>query len=117
MAYQDPRFGLFSGWTVGESGWGPQMDANLLNLSRFGVHLSIKSRVLTAPPVAVDGDTYIPAVGSTGAWVGLDGKVVVYTLSATWAVMTPRIGWVAYIEDEEKLSAYKATGWSAGIAI
>jgi hypothetical protein len=30
---------------------------------------------------------------------------------------TPRLGWVAYIEDEEKLTAYKAAGWSTGIAI
>ena len=26
-------------------------------------------------------------------------------------------GWLFYIEDETKLSAYKSTGWSAGIAI
>lgn len=26
-------------------------------------------------------------------------------------------GWVAYVEDEEKLTAYKAGGWSAGVAI
>jgi hypothetical protein len=34
-----------------------------------------------------------------------------------WVFGVPRLGWIAYIEDEEKLSAYKETGWSVGVAI
>ncbi len=29
----------------------------------------------------------------------------------------PKVGWLCFIEDEAVLSVYKATGWSAGVAI
>lgn len=113
----EPRGGLAYGWDYGENGWNTGMDANLLRLGRFAFHLSVIDRDLTAPPGSPSaGDTYIPATGSTGAWAGLDGRVVVYD-GAAWVNAAPRVGWVAYIEDEEVLSAYKAGGWSAGVAI
>lgn len=113
----EPRSGLKYGWPLGESGWNTEMDNNLLWLGRFGVHLSIKDRDLTAPPGSpASGDTYIPAASATGAWAGQDGKVAIWTGTA-WVFGAPRIGWTAWIEDEEKLCAYKAAGWSAGVAL
>lgn len=113
-----PRFGFRYGWAVGDN-FKAEHDADLLKLDHVGLHLSVKDRDLTAPPGSpANGDTYIPATGATGAWAGHAGKVAVYnTPTAAWIIYTPRIGWVAYIEDEEKLTAYKAAGWSAGIAI
>lgn len=116
-ASTDVRFGLSYGWSLGESGWNTGMDANLLKIARAGVHLSVKDRDLTAPPGSpANGDTYIVGASATGAWATHDGKVAVWDGSA-WVFYTPRIGWVTYIEDEEKLSAFKAAGWSAGVAI
>lgn len=117
-AQLEPRGGLFWDWDLGESGWKPGMDANLLRLGRFGFHLSVKDRDL-ADPVAltpVAGDTYIVGASATGDWAGKSGQVAVWD-GTTWQYGVPRVGWVAYIEDEEKLSAYKAGGWSAGVAI
>jgi hypothetical protein len=116
-ASTEPRSGLFYGWALGENNWKDGMDANLLRIGRFGFHLSVKDRDLTTPPASpAAGDTYIPAASSTGAWAGKDGQIAVWSGSA-WIFGVPRIGWVAYVEDEEKLTAYKAGGWSAGIAI
>jgi hypothetical protein len=116
-AQTDPRFGLAYGWSLGENGWNTGMDANLLKLARVGVHLSVKDRDLTTPPASpATGGTYIVAATATGAWAGKEGQVAIWSGSA-WVFYTPRLGWVTYIEDEEKLSAYKAAGWSAGIAI
>lgn len=116
-ASTDVRFGLSYGWSLGESGWNTGMDANLLKIARAGVHLSVKDRDLTAPPGSpANGDTYIVGASATGDWATHDGKVAVWDGSA-WVFYTPRIGWVTYIEDEEKLSAFKAAGWSAGVAI
>lgn len=93
------------------------MDTNLLKVAHVGLHLSVKDRDLATPPVSpATGDTYIVAAAATGAWAGKDGQVAVWSGSA-WAFYAPRLGWVAYIEDEEKLSAYKMAGWSAGVAI
>lgn len=113
----EPRSGIKYGWTLGENNWNLEMDNNLLAIGQFAFHLSIKDRDLATPPGSpASGDTYIVAATPTGAWVGHTGHVAVWS-GSVWVFGTPRIGWVAYIEDEEKLSAYKAAGWSAGIAI
>ena len=116
-AFIEPRGGFNYGWSLGEHGWNTGMDANLLRLGRFGFHLSVKDRDLVDPPVApVAGDSYIVGPLATGAWAGKDGQVVVWD-GAAWTFGVPRLGWVAYVEDEEILTAFKASGWSAGIAI
>lgn len=116
-ASTEPRSGMSYGWTLGENGWNTGMDANLLWLGRFGTQLSVKDRNLATPPGSpASGDTYIVAASPTGAWAGQAGKVAVWTGSA-WVFGAPRVGWIAYIEDEQKLTAYKSGGWSAGIAI
>lgn len=93
------------------------MDANMTRLGSFGVHLSVLDRDLTAPPEApAIGATYIVAPGGSDAWVGKDGQVALWG-GAGWGFGVPRVGWVAYIEDEEVLSVFKAGGWSAGVAM
>jgi hypothetical protein len=118
-ASTEVRSGLKYGWGTGASGWGSEMDADLLQIGRVGFHLSIKDRDLTAPPGSpADGDTYIVKAAATGAWAGHETQVAVYDgTGAAWVFYTPRTGWVAYIEDEAKLSAFAAGAWSAGIAI
>lgn len=115
----ETRSGLVYGWDYGENGWNAGMDANLLRMGRFGFHLSVKDRDLTAPPATpAAGDTYIVGAAATGLWQGYDNQIAVWDATASlWAFANPRLGWVAYIEDEEKLSAFKAAGWSAGVAI
>lgn len=118
----EPRSGLkdMSDFVDDESGWADELVSNFRTIGRLAVpNLYIKDRDLTAPPGSpADGDAYIPAATATGDWVGLEDKVVIWddTVPA-WVSFTPMIGWVTYIEDEEVLSAYKAGGWSAGIAI
>ncbi len=113
----EPRSGLKYGWALGESGWNVEMDANLKSIGRFAYHLSVKDRDLEAPPESpASGDTYIVAASATGAWATKEGQVAIWDGSA-WVFGVPRAGWVAYIEDEEKLSAFKVGGWSAGVAI
>lgn len=117
-ASTEPRSGLKHGWTLGESGWSADMNANILRIGRFGLHLSVKDRDLTAPPgTPTDGDIYIPAAPATGAWAGHEDEATVWD-GAVWIFSGAlRVGTLAYIEDEEKLSMRKAAGWSAGIAI
>ena len=115
----EPRSGLSYGWSLGEDNWNTGMDNNLLSIGRFAYHLSVKDRDLSTPPASpASGDTYIVAAtpAATGAWLGKENQVAVWSGTA-WVFGVPRVGWVAYIEDEEKLAAYKTAGWSMGIAI
>ena len=116
MASTDPNLGLTYGWTLGESGWHTSMDANLKRLGAV-VGLSVKDRDLTTPPASpVDGDRYIIPAAATGVWAGKTNQMAV-RVPSTWEYYTPKVGWLCYIDDEAVLSAYKTTGWSAGIAI
>ena len=113
------RSGLKYGWALGENAWNTEMDSNLKQIGRFGYHLSVKDRDLATPPGSpANGDSYIVAAAPTGAWVGYAGSLAVWvSATSSWAFMAPRVGYMAYVEDEEKLSVYKVSGWSAGVAI
>ena len=116
MPQFDPNLGLAYGWTLGESGWHTGMDANLKRLGAV-VGLSVKDRDLTTPPsTPSDGDRYIIPSGATDAWAGKNGQIAV-CIGGTWEYHAPKVGWLAYIEDEGVLLAYKPTGWSAGIPV
>jgi hypothetical protein len=114
-----PRCGINHSWTLGESSWNTGMDANLKYLDNVGCHLSIKDRDLTTPPGSpANGDTYIVAASPTGAWATHATHVAMWsTQDSAWRFYTPRTGWIAYIEDEQKLSAFRSGAWSTGIAI
>ena len=116
MSSTDPNLGLNYGWTLGESGWDTGMDANLKRLGAL-VGLSVKDRDLTTPPTSpANGDRYIVPTAATGVWAGKTNQIAV-RIDGTWEFHPPKVGWLCYIEDEAKLSAYKSTGWSAGVAI
>ena len=116
MANTDPNLGLTYGWTLGESGWGTGMDANLKRLGAV-VGLSVKDRDLTTPPASpANGDRYIVPATATGVWAGKANQIAV-RIAGAWEFYPPQIGWLCYLEDEAKLTAFKAGGWSAGLAI
>ena len=116
MSSTDPNLGLTYGWTLGESGWDSGMDANLKRLGAT-VGLSVKDRDLTTPPASpANGDRYLIPAAATGVWAGKTNQIAV-RIEGVWEYHAPKVGWLCYIEDEAKLSAYKFAGWSAGIAI
>jgi hypothetical protein len=116
MPSNDPNLGLFYGWTLGESGWKDGMDANLTQLGAL-VHLAVLDRDLNTPPGSpAAGDRYIVGPSPTGAWSGHAGHIAVWR-SGAWAFYVPAVGWLAYVSDEQVISAYKISGWSAGVAI
>lgn len=119
-AKTEPKSSLQWGWDFGEDGWNTGTDGNWLRIGRFAFHLSVIDRDVTDPSTLTpsDGDTYIVGPSAVGDWAGLDGRVVVWDNTAqVWVSAVPSIGWIAWIEDEEVLSAYKATGWSVGVAL
>ena len=119
-AKTEPKSGLQWGWNFGEDNWNTGMDQNLLSLGRFAYHLTVMDRDVADPSTLTpaDGDTYIVAASGIGDWAGWDGRVAVWDDTASvWVSAVPSVGWIAYVQDEEVLCAYKSAGWSTGIAI
>jgi len=115
-ALQGPNLGVNYGWTARESGWNTGMDANLKLLDAV-LQLSVKSRSTASPPAnPANGDRYLIPAAATGEWAGKANQIAVRIANA-WTYYAPKIGWICYIDDEAKLSVYKASGWSDGIAI
>jgi hypothetical protein len=75
------------------------------------VQLSVKDRHLSAPPGSpAEGDRYIVAAGSTGAWAGHEGQIA-YRSGGAWAFHAPREGWRAWADDENALLVFDGFAW------
>lgn len=77
------------------------------------VQLSVKNTTLTAPPGSpVDGDRHLIASGATGAWLGKDLNVAMYS-SGAWLFFAPRPGWRLWDETGLRLLVWQTSSWVA----
>jgi Protein of unknown function (DUF2793) len=117
---QEPRGGLYYGWTAGESGWDVQVDANWGRVGAI-MQIGVTDRDLNVAPVSpAVGDTYIVGPVPTAAWLSKAGQIAIFRTGDIWEFYDPKMGWLAYIADEEVLAVYKTSGspgWSAGLAM
>jgi hypothetical protein len=91
-----PNFGLIAGWLSTENTWGGPMNQNLRFADLMIAGAPIIDMSLTAPPGApAEGDAFICAPASTGAWAGEDLAIARwYALGAVWEFKTPKANWV-----------------------
>ncbi len=76
--------------------------------------ISVKDRTGTPPVSPTGGDFYLLNGTITGAWAASSltaNTIVQADGSGSWIAMTPQLGWLAYIEDEQILSQYRTSGW------
>ena len=77
------------------------------------VQPAVKSRVTTVPPGSpAEGDTYIVAPSSSGAWAGSDGNFAAW-LSGAWSFKAPAEGWLAYVIDTAELAIFHSGAWAS----
>lgn len=75
------------------------------------VQLSVRDKDLPIPPVdAPQGSRYIVPAGGTGPWALWD-RAVAYLSPQGWRPYRPRVGWVAFVEDEGESYRYDGTEW------
>ncbi len=75
------------------------------------VQLSVARRDLSAPPAKPnEGDRYIVANGSTGAWTGQETRIAAWQDGA-WAFFRPQSGWTAWINSENILVNWDGKAW------
>lgn len=112
-----PNLGLEGGWTPqvgstpGETGWGEEMNANLQMLDAI-IQLSVLSVVAPTPLVTTDGTRYcVPASGATGAFAGHANQVA-SRVNGAWKFYTPRVGWMAQNQGDNKMYLYNGANWT-----
>ena len=76
------------------------------------VQLSVISAALTAPPAnPAEGDRYIVASGTTGAWAGWDASVAHFSGGA-WLRLIPQSGWRAWDAAGGTLLIWSGSAWT-----
>jgi len=110
-ASQEPNVGLYYGWALGESGWNVQMDSNLKAIGAL-LALGVLSATTGTPPGSpASGDRYlVPASGTTGAWVGVEGKLVAWD-GSVWQAFTARNSWNVLAVDTGQRWVRAAGAW------
>jgi hypothetical protein len=87
-----------------------------LRIMEMMAQLVIVDRGLTTPPGSpADGDVYYIGGSGSGAWNGHVNQLALY-VGTTWHFITPRTGWIAWIEDENDHFRYEADSpptWTA----
>lgn len=75
--------------------------------------LRFVSRSLSVPPSGpIDGEAYFTASSATGDWAGQGDKVAIFA-NGGWVYLSAKVGWQAWIEDENNKFQYDGTNWVA----
>ncbi|MEP2707194.1 MAG: DUF2793 domain-containing protein [Roseibium sp.] len=73
-------------------------------------HPLVKSRGLTAPPVATEGEIYLVAASATDVWSGRDHQLAEWR-NGIWEFYAPFEGLAVYLEDERIALRYLTGAW------
>lgn len=77
----------------------------------FGA-MTVKDRTLTTPPsTPAEGDRHIVGPSASGAWNGLDNKIVEWRDERGWIEAPLREGMRVWVEAEDAVVAYSGSAW------
>lgn len=100
-----PNLNLNYKWSLGEDNWNVGMDENLFKLDSL-IQLSVISKDLNSPPpIANLGDRYIVGPLPEYEWDSKQNNIVIY-YDSVWNFQTPKPGFIAYIQDINKIYIY-----------
>ncbi|MFZ4072551.1 MAG: DUF2793 domain-containing protein [Caulobacterales bacterium] len=93
------------------------VNESLLRLDAI-VQLSVVSATTTAQPGSpTDGCVYILPSGKTGAaWGAMANGALAYWRDGAWEAITPREGWLAWVQDTNQLRVYDGAAWTQSAA-
>ena len=113
-----PNSGIFGGWNRGESGWGYEMNENLL-LTDALLHAVVKSKIKSIPVTVKLGDLYL--VDTTGLSTALSNKknhLILFRSSdkTEYIDIPPLTGYKIYLLSDSKSYIYRDGAWIAALA-
>lgn len=96
-----PGLGIKGGYADAESGWGSDMNSNLLKLSVL-VQAGANGFVDALPGAPAQGDVYV---------LTTDQSINAYD-NAAWVAFVPMEGWEIYDRDQNKAMRFDGAAWS-----
>ncbi len=79
------------------------------------IQMVVLDQDLIVPPVSpVNGECYIVANEGGGEWLGKGHQIATF-VDNSWFFYQPRIGWVVWVIDEEKLYVFDGSVWVEGV--
>lgn len=113
-----PNSGIYGGWNRGESGWGYEMNKNLL-LTDALLHAVVKSKIKSIPVTVKLGDLYL--VDTTGLSTALSNKknhLILFRSSdkTEYIDIPPLTGYKIYLLSDSKSYIYRDGAWIAALA-
>ena len=113
-----PNSGIYGGWNRGESGWGYEMNKNLL-LTDALLHAVVKSKIKSIPATVKLGDLYL--VDTTDLSTALSNKknhLILFRSSdkTEYIDIPPLTGYKIYLLSDSKSYIYRDGAWIAAIA-
>ena len=77
------------------------------------VQLTLRSRLISTPPLAQEGDVYAVAAGAVNEWAGQEGELAVFS-GGGWDFLSPGVGWRAFVADEGTEAIFDGMDWVTG---
>lgn len=113
-----PNSGIYGGWNRGESGWGYEMNKNLL-LTDALLHAVVKSKIKSIPATVKLGDLYL--VDTTELSTALSNKknhLILFRSSdkTEYIDIPPLTGYKIYLLSDSKSYIYRDGAWIAALA-
>lgn len=83
------------------------------------VQLSVTSRSTAAEPATpADGAVYIIPAAATGTdWAGKPAGTLAQFTAGAWSFITPGLGWLGFVQDENRLALFEAGGWVSALQV
>jgi hypothetical protein len=91
----------------------PEVTVNeALRTLEAAISIDVLDKDLTTPPASPPSTAryLVPAVGATGAWATMGDKIA-FLMGTVWVALTPRLGWIVYVVDEDERYEYTGSGW------
>lgn len=93
----------------------PYLTYNELAMLLRALAYGVVDKDLTAPPGGETDETlYIPAATASGAWAGLENKLV-WIKDSVWYYYTPTEGTIVRVRDEDKVYRFDGSVWASVI--
>lgn len=108
--HRRPTGEIVAGLGVGSISAGSLTPRHLLRGGDLVTWQVINQTTQSPPESPTDGDTYIAAAGSTGAWAGWDGSIVRYE-NGGWYRYIPSTGWRGYDVNLNQNVEYQSPNW------